>query len=230
MNEKRYSAASLFAELDRNRGSLWLALFWFQGRLNNRFHSVPVWSCVLPLDKHSVFWQIVFYENSILGPALLHKQHVLFFLEPRCSWDGRLWCAPMLVPPPPAIICVLYCKGVNKSTGAPLSVPSVSGASALAFCCVIYARLLPKMSFLSPTAPSACERARHLSVFINFKDALACFCHSLRWFLINFPPFVFLLFPKSVALSLRLSQVLVSLAPSVCIHFPSHFLSLQRSQ
>lgn len=76
---------------------------------------------------------------------------------------------------PPAIIYVLYCEGVNKSATAPLSVPSVSETSALAFCSVIYARLLPKMSFLSPTAPSACERAWHLSVFINFKDAFACF-------------------------------------------------------
>lgn len=41
---------------------------------------------------------------------------------------------------------------------------------------------------LSPSAPSACERVWNLSVFINFKDAFACFCHSLCWFLINFPP------------------------------------------
>lgn len=70
---------------------------------------------------------------------------------------------------------------------APISVPSVSEASALAFCCVIYARLLPKMSPLSSAAPSACERVWHLSVFINFKDAFACFCHSLSQVLINFP-------------------------------------------
>ncbi len=128
------------------------------------------------------------------------------FFEPRFCSDSRLWCAPGLAPlalQPPAIVYVLYCEGVNKSTTAPLSVPSVSEASALAFCCVIYARLLPKMSFLSLTAPSACERAWHLSVFINFKDAFACFCHSLYWFL---PPLVvFFLFPKPAPFSLPLS-------------------------
>lgn len=101
------------------------------------------------------------------------------------------WCVfglALLAPQPPAITCVLYCEGVNKSATAPLSVPSLSEASALAFCSVIYARLLPKMSFHSPAASSACERVWHLSVFINFKDAFAWFCHSLRWLLIIHPP------------------------------------------
>lgn len=108
---------------------------------------------------------------------------------------------------PPAIIYVLYCEGVNKSATAPLSVPSVSETSALAFCSVIYARLLPKMSFLSPTAPSACERAWHLSVFINFKDAFACFLSFtlLVFFIVIFYHYLFVfffLFPRSVALLL----------------------------
>lgn len=44
--------------------------------------------------------------------------------------------------------CAPCCEGVNKSMPAPISVSSVSEASALAFCCVIYARLLLKMSSL----------------------------------------------------------------------------------
>lgn len=193
INEQRYSAASLFAEIDRNRGSLWLSP-----------STLPVWGCVLPLDKHLVYWQIAFMRTLFLDQHSFANSTLSFF-EPRFSPDGRLWCAPGLAPlalQPPAIICVLYCEGVNKSTTAPLSVPSVSEASALAFCCVIYARLLPKMSFLSLTALAACERAWHLSVFINFKDAFACFCHSLCSVSYQFP-FVFVfLFPKSVALSL----------------------------
>lgn len=127
--------------------------------------------------------------RTVLGPALLHKQILrrtsLLFIEPL-----ELWCvaglAP-LAPQPPAIICLLYCEAVNESTTALLSVPSISEASALAFCCVIYATLLPKMSFLSPTAPSACERVWHLGVFINFENAFACFCHSLC-LVSEFPP------------------------------------------
>lgn len=99
---------------------------------------------------------------------------------------------------------VLRCEGVNKSAAAAVSVPSVSEAAALAFGGVIYARLLPKMSFLSPTAPGATQRVWHLSVFINFKDAFACFCHSLCWCLINFPLAFLVLFPKSAALLLPL--------------------------
>lgn len=42
---------------------------------NNRFHPVPV--CSGCLDKHFVLWQIAFYEETALGPARLHKQHVI---------------------------------------------------------------------------------------------------------------------------------------------------------
>lgn len=162
-----------------------------------------------------------FYEDTVLGPALL---------KPCSRLDSRLWCAlglALLALQPPAIICVLYCEGVNKSTTAPLSVLSVSEVSALAFCCVIYARLLPKMSFLSLTAPSACKRVWHLSVFINFKDAFACFCHSFCCFLINFSLVLTCSFYFQNLLlfhSLLLSQVrmlLLSLISSVYIHFLS---------
>lgn len=169
--------------------------------------------------------------RTVLGPALLHKQILrrtsLLFIEPL-----ELWCvaglAP-LAPQPPAIICLLYCEAVNESTTALLSVPSISEASALAFCCVIYATLLPKMSFLSPTAPSACERVWHLGVFINFENAFACFCHSLCWFQ-NFHLVIFLFykiccfFTSPVCLS-QVWTLLVSLVPSVCINFLSLLFS-----
>lgn len=227
INERRHSAASMFAELDKNTGCLWFPLSWSQERFNNRFHSVklcpPSWQTFGVLTN-------CFYGDTVLGPTLLSTNSTWSFFEPRSRSGSRLWCERRLAPQPPAIICVLYCEGVNKSTTAPLSVPSVSEASALAFCCVIYARLLPKMSFLSPTAPSACERAWHLSVFINFKDAFACFCHSLCWFLINFTLVFFFLFPKSDALSLPPSLFLSGLDTydvtcSFCLYpFPFSFV------
>lgn len=205
---RAFLQSSPFAELDKNTGNLWFTLSCFQGRFDNRLHSVTVWSCVLPLDKHLVFWQIAFMGTLFLDQHFSTNSTWSFF-EPSSRSDSWLWCAAGLSPLallPPAIIYVLYFEGVNKSRTAPLSVSSVSEASTLAFCRVIYARLLPKMSFLYPTAPSACERARHLSVFINFKDATACFCHSLCCFL-SILLLVFFLFSKSVALShpLRLS-------------------------
>lgn len=160
-----------------------------------------------------------------------------------CS-DSRLWCVPVLASltlQPPAIIYVLYCEGVNKSATAPLSVPSVSETSALAFCSVIYARLLPKMSFLSPTAPSACERAWHLSVFINFKDAFACFLSFtlLVFFIVIFYHYLFVFFfsflskiccsfthSVSLSLSFSLSGLNTSgVTCSLCLYsFPFSFV------
>lgn len=40
-----------------------------------------------------------------------------------------------------------------------------------------------KWASFPPTAASACRRVWHLSIIINFKDAVACVCHSLCWFL-----------------------------------------------
>lgn len=133
---------------------------------------------------------------------------------------------------PPAIIYVLYCEGVNKSATAPLSVPSVSETSALAFCSVIYARLLPKMSFLSPTAPSACEHAWHLSVFINFKDAFACFLSFTLlvflslFFIIIYLCSSFFFFPRSVALLLTPSLSLYLSLSLRSEHFWCHLFPL----
>ena len=93
------------------------------------------------------------------------------------------------------------------------------------------------MSFLSPTAPSACERAWHLSVFINFKDAFACF---LSFTLLVFygyfsSSFICVLlfiskiccsFTHSVSLSLSLSGLNTSgVTCSLCLYsFPFSFV------
>lgn len=219
IQDKNKHRQAVFVEKKRekNRGSLWFTLSWLQESFNSSFHSVAVWSCVLPLDKHLVFnklllWGHCSWASTPSNPALV----------PAAWFDVRP--APALVGlQSPAIICMLYGEGANKSTTAPISVPSVSEASALAFHRVIYAKLLPKMSFLSPTAPSDSQRVWHLSVFINFKDAFACFViHSVGF---STPPPVFPFFMPQILCSVIpfvfLSQVptlLVSLVPPVCIH------------
>lgn len=137
------------------------------------------------------------------------------------SWSW-LWCVAGSAPQAlhlPAITGLLYCEAAHESMAAPLSVSSISEASALAFCCVIYAKLLLKMSFLSPIAPSACERVWHPSVFINFKDAFACFCHSPCWFL----NLLLFSFPSSSLSGLNTSAVTCSRNSP---QFPSHFCCL----
>lgn len=140
---------------------------------------------------------------------------------PFYSWS-LLWCVAGSAPQAlhlPAITGLLYCEAANESMAAPLSVSSISEASALAFCCVIYAKLFSKMSFLSPIAPSACERAWHPSVIISFKDAFACFCHSPCWFL------NLLLFSLPPCRS-QLATLLASLVPSIRLNFLPTFVVL----
>lgn len=117
---------------------------------------------------------------------------------------------------------MLYHEGVNKSAAASLfvSLPSVRRFWALAFCCVIYARLFPKMSFLSLPASSPLVNVSGITVSSLASRMLSCiFCHSshcsrisLALFYsqnmtLNFSPFLFL----------SDSNTLVPVVPTVCI-------------
>lgn len=86
-NNKRQS---VFVEKKRkkNRGSLWFTLSWLQESFNSSFHSGPVWSCVLPLDKHLVFWQTAFMRTLFLDQR---------FFEPCSRSCSLVWCAPVWV-------------------------------------------------------------------------------------------------------------------------------------
>lgn len=129
---------------------------WFHGHFRNRFLSVPVLMLCPPFWQTFAVLTSCFYEDTVLLDQHFSTHSMQSVFGPCSGSDSPLWCAlvlALLALQPPAINCVLYCKHMNKSTTAPLSVPSISEASPLSFYCVIYARLLPKMSFLSRLHP-----------------------------------------------------------------------------